>query len=340
MREQYLLGGLQMLHNSFWDKLESEPPIGERINARLAFPDKSKKVYAGFDSNKQRHFLIILDENEEEYKDLQSKGFSIITKNLVVKGFKPKRYIDIICNDTSGYSIFDAIGEEISEKLGDNNSKEVITKVIFKWRNFLGKSPKESLSYTELIGLFAEVWFMYHWLFQKIDKYDAVNRWRGPFSSRHDFELEGKSIEVKSTTSVQSRIHKINGIEQLTPPENGKLFFFSLRLREEKGANMTLPILIESCRDILKEDIEALSKFENALAVAGYSPIHDEEYSEFKFRIVDEKLYEVTEEFPHMSPDLFINGLPSGISMIEYSINLDGYDNLCIANSPDQASVF
>jgi hypothetical protein len=80
---------------------------------------------------------------------------------------------------------------------------------------------------------------------------------------------------------------------------------------EEREASINLPILINLCREVLKEDVEALSKFENALAVAGYSPIHDEEYSEFKFRIVDEKLYEVTDEFPKLTADSFINGVPA-----------------------------
>jgi hypothetical protein len=84
----------------------------------------------------------------------------------------------------------------------------------------------------------------------------------------------------------------------------------------------------------LKEDIDALSKFENMLSIAGYSPIHDEEYLKFRFRIVDEKLYDVTDEFPRLINESFINGVPSGVGTIEYFINLDGYDNLCVANSP------
>lgn len=327
-----------IFNKDIWKKLESESPFGERINARLAFPDKSKKIYAGFDSNKQRHFLIVLDENEEEYKDLQSKGFSIITRDLVVKDLKSKRYIDIICHDNLGYVIFDVMGEEIAEKLGSKNPKEIIMDVVSRWRNFLSKPPKELLSYQELIGLLAELWFLYYWIFPKTDELEAVNRWRGPFSSRHDFEWIGKSVEIKATTNVQSRTHKIHGIEQLSPPKDGRLFLFSLRLREEQGAEITLPILIDLCRERLNDNIDALSKFENILVIGGYSPIYNEEYSKFRFRIVDEKLYEVTDEFPHLDVNSFIKGVPLGVSMIEYSINLDGYDNLCIAYSPNENS--
>lgn len=74
--------------------------------------------------------------------------------------------------------------------------------------------------------------------------------------------------------------------------------------------------------------------------MAGYSPLHDEEYSKFRFRVVDEKLYRVTDEFPSLTPDSFKGGLPSGVSYVEYAINLDGFENLCVATSPKDGIKF
>lgn len=323
-----------------WKKLESEYLSGEKIIVRLAMPEISRKLYAGIDSMKQRHLLVSIEKTEDGYNDSESKGLSILTRELIIKGTEKKRYIDIICQDVSGHIIFDAIVEDISKKLDKGIPKEVIANVIGKWRNFWEKNSQEIMSYTEIMGLFAELWFLYHWLFHNLQNSEAIKRWRGPFSSRHDFEWKEKSVEVKSTTNVQSRTHKIHGIEQLSPPENGDLFLFSLRLREEQGSDMTLPYLIKLCEDFLENDIENLSKFENILAIAGYSSFYDKEYSKFKFRVVDEKLYKVTKEFPHLERNSFINDVPSGVGSIEYSINLDGYDNLCIANSPKEGLKF
>ncbi len=332
----YLGGKKKMIFNEeIWKKVEYESPKGERISAILVSPEASKRLYAGFDSNKKRHFLILLNGNDESYQDLQSRGFSVVTRELIIKNSVAKRYVDIICNDNAGHIIFDVMGSEIAEKLDKGyNMGEVIKSVIDKWRNFWGKPLNEFLSHNKIIGLFAELWFLGHWLLPNLNKLEAINRWRGPLLSRHDFEWLGKSVEVKSTTNVRSRIHKIHGIDQLSPPENGELFLFSLRLREEQGGDKTLPDIIALCRGLLKEDIDALSKFENMLSIAGYSPIHDEEYLKFRFRIVDEKLYDVTDEFPRLINESFINGVPSGVGTIEYFINLDGYDNLCVANSP------
>lgn len=328
-----------ILNNEIWRKLESELIKGEKISAKLAIPEKSKKLYAGIDANKKRHLLVPLEEIEDGYTDSQSRGLSIATRDLIVLGSNPKKYIDITCQDTTGYIIFDVIASEIAEKLDAGNPKEIIINVVSKWRRFWGQTPKEILSYEELIGLFSELWFLYNWLFQKMRIADAINSWRGPFLSRHDFEMRGKSIEVKATTNTKSRSHRINGIDQLLPPKEGELMLFSLRLREEQGSEETLPKLVALCQEKLKENIEALSKFENTLAATGYSPIHDEEYSKFKFRIVDEKLYTVKEGFPRIISSSFREGLFDGVSQIVYTINLDGFDNFCIANAPDNINI-
>ena len=317
-----------------WKHLELNPPTGETLAARLVLPELSKKLYAGIDANKIRHLLVSVS-NDDECSDSQSRGLSVATRDLVIQGSEPKRYIDITCHDDSGHIIFDVIGSEIAEKLDKGEPQEIITNVISKWRRFWGQPPRELLSREELIGLFAELWFLYHWLLPHTNKTDAINRWRGPFSSRHDFEWQGRSVEVKATTNVQSRLHRIHGIDQLLPPENGELLLFSLSIREEQGSENTLPKFIALCQEKLKDNVDALSKFENTLAVAGYSPLHNDEYSKFKFGVVDEKLYRVTDEFPRLTTDSFEDGVPRGVGTIEYSINLDGFDNLCIANSPD-----
>jgi len=321
-----------------WKRLESEYLSGEKIIARLAVPEMSRKLYVGIDSMKQRHLLVPIEKDEEKYNDSESKGLSILTRELIIKGTEQKRYIDIICQDVSGHIIFDAIAGDIAEKLDKGIPKEVIANVIGKWRNFWKKTSQEIMSSNEIIGLFAELWFLSYWLLPKVDKLETVNRWHGPFASRHDFEWVGKSVEVKATINVQSRVHKIHGIDQLSPPLNGELLLFSLRLREEHGADKNLPDLIALCKEKLKDNVDALSKFENILVISGYSPIYDEEYSKFKFRIVDEKLYKVTDEFPRLIKESFIDGIPSGVGVVEYSINLDGYDNLCVANSPTEGS--
>jgi hypothetical protein len=321
--------------SDIWKKLETKLPSSDLLAARLIHPELSKNLYAGIDANKNRHLLISVSV-DDEYNDSKSRGLSVTTRDLIIHGTESRHYIDITCHDNLGYTIFDVIANELAEKIDKDKPQEVIANVISKWRYFWGQPPREMLSQDAVVGLFAELWFLYYWLFPQTDKLDAVNRWRGPFLSRHDFEWHGKSVEVKATTNSQNRIHRIHGIDQLSPPENGELFLFSLRIHEEQGSENTLPKIIALCLENLKDNVDALSKFENALAVAGYSPVHNDEYSKLRFRVGEGKLYKVTNEFPSLTVESFEAGIPNGVGMIEYSINLDGFDHLCIANSPDE----
>jgi hypothetical protein len=114
------------------------------------------------------------------------------------------------------------------------------------------------------------------------------------------------------------------------------MLFFSLRLREEGGAgNMRLG-LVASCRTQLEADPDALSRFDSAIAQAGYSAAHDEEYAKLKLRVVDEELFRVAENFPRLTQASFAGGVPSGVERVEYEINLSGFDQLRIASKPEE----
>src|SRR5262249_35908769 len=153
---------------------------------------------------------------------------------------------DMMCEEQAGHEAFDLVGGEIAARLatGRERAPEVVARVLAKWRRFWSQLTTPALSREEQLGLFAELWFLSVWLLPRVGAVEAVRRWRGPSAARHDFEWPGHSVEVKATTSTRGRIHRIHGLEQLAPPEQGELLFFSLRLREEGGATNTLPSLV------------------------------------------------------------------------------------------------
>ncbi|MFA4850685.1 MAG: PD-(D/E)XK motif protein [Methanoregula sp.] len=315
-----------------WALLETNPPKGENLTAKPSVPELSVQVFCAIDSENQRHILVQIRPDDSACEDRQSRGIQVVTRELNVHGQSPSRYIDLICIDPAGYSGFDLIGSEIITEMlkGIRSPAEIIHYVLAKWRRFWGQIPQDLLSRNEVIGLFTEIRYLTEKLIPEVGPAEAVNRWRGPFGSRHDFEWPGCSVEVKATTSSRGRVFHINGIEQLDPPENGKLFFFGVRLREEGGAELTLPRIIESCRNLLVKDGDALDKFESALVHIGYSPHHNEEYEKMRFRIIEEVLFEVNGDFPRINAKNFSAGIPTGIERVEYEINLNGYDRFKI----------
>nr|MBI3611581.1 PD-(D/E)XK motif protein [Nitrospirota bacterium] len=323
-----------------WTRLAGERTHGEILSARRAAQEVTERLVAAVDAEGQRHLLVLLQEGEEDIHDTLSRGLGVNTRELAVPGHEAGRYLDITCYDIAGHEAFDLIGGELAERLaaGRETAPETVSRVLAKWRRFWGQLPQHLLSRDQQLGLFAELWFLSVWLVPRVGTAEAVTRWRGPFGARHDFEWEGLSVEVKATTSTRGLIHRINGLDQLMPPDRGKLLLFSLRLREEAGASNSLPALVAVCREQLEGSDEALSRFESSLLRAGYSFAHEDEYGNVRLRIVQEGLFAVRDNFPQVTPPKFTDGVPAGVEHVEYEINLDGFLDLLVARSAGEAT--
>lgn len=321
-----------------WARLEMSRPTGESLTARLAVPERTDRLFCAIDAELQRHLLVQLQVGEQALHDTQSRGLSVETKELSIHGRESARYLDLACNDAAGHDALDLIGSELAEALSSpgHSPAESVHRVLAKWRRFWGQLPRHLLSREEQLGLFAELWFLSVWLAKKVGLGEAVHRWRGPFGARHDFEWPERSVEVKATTSTRGPIHRINGVDQLALPDSGDLLFFSLRLREEAGANHTLPDLVLLCRQHIDMDDEALAQLEAGLAQVGYSPVHEDDYAKLRLRVVEEGLFMVKGRFPRVTAATFSAGVPAGIESLEYDINLSGFTDLRIAKTVDE----
>lgn len=329
------------LPDEVWTRLATDPPRGAELTARLAVPDTSDRLLAAIDVQGRRHLLVTLRDCDKDLRDVQSRGLLVTTSDLMISGRNSGRYLDLICSDPGGYEALDVIGGELGIRLegGSEDPGESVARILAKWRRFWGQVPQETLSREAQFGLFAEVWFLTFWLAPQVGPHAAVRRWRGPFGSRHDFEWTGRSIEVKATASVRGVLHRVNGIEQLAPPEQGDLRLFSLHVREEAGAVNSLPVLISTCRARLEKDDEALDRFEAGLVQVGYSPAHEDEYARLTLRVVAEALYRVEGNFPRLTPSQFETGVPMGIEHVDYEINLGGFEHLIVARVPVDADL-
>lgn len=318
-----------------WEKLDK--PTGDKLVARIALPAITSRLFSAKDVNGMRHLLILLDATNEEYHDRQSRGVNVSTRELSIHGKVPERYLDIACLDAGGHPILDLMGGEIAQGLAveSNSPTNVVKNVLAKWRRFWGQTSQPILSKEEQLGLFGELWFLSKWLFPKLGAV-AIRAWRGPWGSRHDFEWLDKSVEVKATTSSRGRIHSIHGLSQLTYPETGPLYLFSVCLREENGAEFSLPKLIDQCGSFLCEAAEEMALFENALVHLGYSPFFEDDYSKLKLCIVEEVLFCVKEDFPRLTENIFIGGVPQGVENVNYEINLNTFNHLVITSLPSQ----
>lgn len=82
----------RQLNPQIWTQLQDSKISGEKIIAKLAFPDESKRLYCATDSIGCRHFLISLEKNDEEVTDLKSRGITVQTRDLTVSGRETLKY--------------------------------------------------------------------------------------------------------------------------------------------------------------------------------------------------------------------------------------------------------
>ena len=76
---------------------------------------------------------------------------------------------------------------------------------------------------------------------------------------------------------------------------------------------------------------------DSALIAAGYVDLHRDEYEKTRWRVVEELLFEVRDDFPKIVPGVFTNGVPAGVEEMDYSINLGTFDHLVVSRRPADA---
>jgi len=318
--------------SDWWSELSAEPPpYGELFAHRI---HSSPDVFLAIDHTATPHLLLSIPK-DDTFTDDQSRGIQVSAHRLRVEQRPEAPFLDVRSTDEKSRELFRLVtGEMIDAVATGLPPMTAVATVLGRWRHFWGDVPEEGLSPDQVRGLFGELWFLAVWLSPLGARH--VMHWLGPQGARHDFQWPALAVEAKATTSVRGHIHRINGIDQLSLPDKGTLYFFSLRMRDEPSASNSLVSLIERIHQLLENDPALADHFDASLARAGYSPLHAERYREMRFFIVDERLYKVAKEFPRLTPTSFVGGLPNGIERIDYEINLETAEALCVARKPGE----
>lgn len=314
-----------------WHDLEAQHPVVGSFNARRILVDGGALI--AIDHDGRRHLLVSVADEGQFITDRRSRGLVLVGRSLEVEEEPERLFLDLCCTEASGNDAFDVLISSITEQLaGGVPPATALRTVLERWRRFWGQAPPEGLTTEEVRGLFGELWFLLAWLLPS--GVDQLRKWVGPTGARHDFSDQDFSVEAKTTTSVRGHVHWISALDQLDPPESGELLVFSLRVRDEASALNSLPELVQAISQHLADHPEMLGLFEDRLAAARYSPLHEDRYREMRFRIVSERLYRVGAGFPRLSADMISGGLPQGVEGVKYEINLETCTDLILATDP------
>lgn len=248
-------------------------------------------------------------------------------ENVSIEGNK---YLQFSTSNHILYRNFYELISEVACDVVDNSIDPIdaLRSAVRRWKNLL--SGPSVLSEERQRGLFGELWLLEIAIRQCGG--DAIKAWLGPESQAHDFRFENTEVEVKTTT-LEKRVHRINGASQLEPSAGTSLFVLSLMLVDAGLGGVSLPERVADVVSHLLDDEIALEEFNRKLRMAGYSDTDVEHYTK-RYRFRDEpRLVRIHQGTPRITPhvlSLFPEEYASDrILSVSYDADFSGLGQLC-----------
>ena len=314
--------------NQVWAAIE-RPLRGSLSGRRLEGWEPS--TWAAVDTDRTPYLLIETASGTADPGFPATRGLDVVVDRLRIGDGRPSTYVALSCVKREYRDTFAALCSSLLRRLRAEDPVQSVDDTLRTWRGFF-RERGLPLSHEQRLGLFAELWFLEHWLGVR----RGVDWWSGPFGARHDFQGEAVSVEAKATASTKGPVsHRIASLEQLDDPEQGDLFLYSLQVNLDELAANSLPASVARISAFLDNDAARLERFNSGLCEAGYNPGDAPEYRE-TWRIVGEGLFEVHGDFPRLTGRDRARW-SAAITDVTYSVALDACTEWKIADRSSQS---
>lgn len=219
--------------------------------------------------------------------------------------------------------LFSVLAEDVANVVaGASSDAEALRRLtgrLNSWQRFVTENGTDTLSEESRVGLFAEIMFLEAHVLPVLPPGEAVASWRGPLAAPHDFELPGRSFEIKATTAANPVTFRVSNLDQLAPTHGRPLELVYLVLDGAALAGSTLPELVERVRATLADsDPSAALDFDARLLAVGYTDAHSRHYADFRYQCRLERWFSVSADFPRLTRGT----VPSGIADSCYTVRL------------------
>jgi hypothetical protein len=251
----------------------------------------------------------------------QSKGFTLEAIELPYQGV---RYfcLAITRQSSASIDIFSAMLDDIVmvlERSGRTEQEHIATVIerISGWQRFMSREDDGILTAEAELGLLGELQVLRSLITAGISAAKAVDWWRGPTDSLHDFVCPLGDIEVKSSTRNGSFSANVAPLDQLDESLVQSLYLAAVQF-SLSTSGLRLPQHIDSLRLLLSADQEVVASLDGKLLTAGYHKALASRYQR-QFLYLLTSFYEVNGEFPRLSK----GSVRAGVIEARYRIEID-----------------
>ncbi|MGC5163016.1 PD-(D/E)XK motif protein [Rhodococcus sp. DT1] len=300
-----------------WSALEADSPTAPHHLRTSVLPVSchSGVVLAAVDSEGLRHILVPLAAHQRVGRRTEGVNLKVVetaleTTNTFI------RYVDVCCADRALNDLFSEVCSDIliAIEAAPGKALTAANAVIARWRS-LFDSSQSPLGEARLSGLFAELCTLRDFMLRSPS---AALSWTGPAGHCHDFSGGRYAVEVKSTTTTESRTVRIHGLDQLDAPHDGKLNLRWMRLAARSDGT-SLGEIVDELLSLTDDPPAFLDKLDRS----GFRIADRKRYQHDRFVIVDDRWFEVDTSFPKLSlSNLTAAGIPVAVSDVEYSIEI------------------
>ena len=316
-----------------WEEIPVLPEASE-ISARR-IPDAGSTawgIYWAVDA--QRHCLLILQVGSGHRKSQRLprlRGLSVETSPTEDRSGER---IIIRLTDREQREVFHRFCVDVVEATRvARSTDEAIERFLartWRWHRLLRSGQDGRLSEEEQKGLIGELRVIERCLLDVIRARDAVEGWVGPLGAPKDFEVGLVGIEAKAR-SPQRAVVRISSLDQLDSAGMTRLFLSVIEVGtafDDSATTLTVTELATRVRSrIAALDMSAAIVFDERLAATGFD--WEEDYSDRRWSIGEEVLYEVAEGFPQLTPSM----VPAAVDDVHYTIRMAGCEDFRVAQA-------
>lgn len=281
-------------------------PVGLTLHGR--------DVLVAVDAVDEKHLLVPIS-NSTMAEDQSSQGVTLSLRTLRV-GEVDLAFADLHCRIPSLDLVFERLVDDVVTRLTGGTVDPVVAcrNALDDWRSLL-KTAGEGISREKVIGLVGELEVLRHLAVHAPAA--ALDAWRGPSKSVHDFVRGSTELEVKTSTSISGNVISVSNIDQLDPRLVDVLHLLVVHV----SLNETAPNLDERIDELVAIGVPRgalLAKVDEAGYVYESGVEIDDRYA-----VRSVRAWLVDDSFPGLRSGEIGEARLRGVAKVHYELSLD-----------------